>query len=132
MNTPDPEYVDINKIRPGPIRNESLPADLLEHVRAIYDVVGPYLDTTLEQFEIGFMRDAHPEDEVAVWCSITAVWIAYHEQYLDNEYLPDEDEKSLIGALIAISTGVEDVDALGVPADVGRKLLACCDELEKE
>ena len=136
MNSPDPEPVDLSKLKPGPIRHESLPPELLEHVQAIYDVVGPYLDATLEQFEIDFMRDAHPEREVAVWCNITAAWIAYHEQYLDNEYLPDEDEKQLFAALIVISTGaytgVEDFEALGVAPDVGRKLLACYDALGEE
>lgn len=132
MNTPDPEPVDLSKLKPGPIRHESLPPELLEHVHAIYDVVGPYVSDSLEQFEIGFMRDAHPESEVAVWCNITAAWIAYHEQYLDNEYLPDEDEKKLIGALIAISTGVEDVVALGVAPDVGQELLACYNAVGEE
>jgi len=32
---------------------------------------------TLEQFEVGFMRDMHPEREVDVWCSITAAWLDY-------------------------------------------------------
>ena len=49
-----------------------------------------------------------------------------------NPALPDEDEKKLIAALIAISTGVEDVEALGMPVDVGRKLLACYDALGEE
>ena len=132
MNEPDPKPVDPRELKPGPIRDESLPPELLEHVQAIYDVVGPYFDMTLEQFEIGFMRDAHPEREVAVWCSITAAWIAYHEQHLDNEYLPDEDEAKLITALIMISTGVDDVNALGVAPDVGQKLLACFDALDEE
>lgn len=132
MNTPDPEPVDLSKLKPGPIRHESLSPELLEHVHAIYDVIGPYVSGSLEQFEIGFMRDAHPETEVAVWVSITAAWIAYHEQYLDNEYQSDEEEKKLIGALIAISTGVDDVEALGVPEDVGQKLLACYDALGEE
>jgi hypothetical protein len=132
MSTPDPEFIDPKKLKPGPIRNESLPPKLLEQIEAVYDVVGPYLNTTLEQFEIGFMRDAEPEDEVAVWCSITAAWIAYHEQHLGNEMLPDEDEKKLLGALLSISTGVEDVEKLGVSADVGRKLLACYGVLGEE
>jgi len=132
MSTPEPEFVDPKKLKPGPIRNESLPPEMLEQIRAVYDVVGPYFNTTLEQFEIGFMRDANPADEVAVWWSITAAWIAYHEKHLGDEMLPDEDEKKLLGALISISTGVEDVDALGVPADVGLKLLACYDALGEE
>jgi hypothetical protein len=132
MTTPEPEPFDLSKLRPGPIRHESLPPELLELIEAIHDVVGPYLDTTLEQFEIGFRRDANPEDEVAVWCSITAAWIAYHEKYLGDKYLPDDDENRLLGALIAISTGVDEVEKLRVPADVGRKLLACYAQLGQE
>lgn len=132
MNEPDPQPIDLSQLRPGPIRNETLPPELLEKIRAIHEVIGPYLGKTLEQFEIGFMRDAHPADEVALWCYITAAWIDYHEQHLDSEYLPDEDEKKLVAALIAISTGVHDPAALKVPADVATKLLACYDAIGEE
>ena len=128
----DPEHIDLNELKPGPIRHETLPPELLEQVRAVYDLMGTYLGTTLEQFEIGFMRDADPKSEVAVWCSITAAWIAYHEEHLGDELLPDEDERKLISALILISTGVEDVEKLGVPEDVGQKLMACYDGIGKD
>jgi len=121
----EPEYVDPSQLRPGPIRNESLPPELLEQIKVIFDVIGPYLDMTLEQFEIGFMRDMHPESEVAVWCSITAAWLDYHEKFLGGETLPDEDEGKILGSLIAISTGVEDLSKLNVPVEVGRRLLQC-------
>jgi hypothetical protein len=62
----EPEYVDPKQLRPGPIRNESLPPELLEQIKAVFDVIGPYINMTLEQFEIGFMRDMHPENEVAL------------------------------------------------------------------
>ena len=78
------------------------------------------------------MRDANPVDEAAVWCSITAAWLDYHEQYLDGELLADEEEKKLIAALVAISTGVEDVTVLRVPPDVGQRLLQCYDGLSEE
>ena len=84
MTSPDPEPIDLNKLHPGPIRHETLSPDLLDHIQAVYDVVGPYLSTTLEQFEIGFMRETNPEDEVAVWASITAAWIDYHKQGVDR------------------------------------------------
>jgi hypothetical protein len=132
MSTPDPEPVDPNQVRSGPIRNESLPPELLEHVQAVYDVIEPYLDTTLEQFEINFMRDMHPEDDVFIWASITAAWMDYHKQHLDDELLSEKDEKELFAALIAISTGVKDAGTLDVPADVGKKLLACYDALKDE
>jgi hypothetical protein len=105
---------------------------MLEQIKAIYDVIGPYFGKTLEQFEINFMRDMHPETEVIIWCSITAAWLAYHEKFLNDEDQPDEEEKKLLSALIVISTGVEDVTKLGVPVEVGRKLLQCYNDLAKE
>jgi hypothetical protein len=128
----DPEPIDSRQLRPGPIRHKSLPRDLLEQIRAVYEVLGAFLGTTLEQFEITFMRDSSPEQEVAVWCSVAAAWLAYHEHYLADEVQPEAVERKLIAALIAISTGVEDVEALGVPVDVGRTLLACYDGLSEE
>jgi len=59
------DYIDPGQLRPGPIRHASLPPELLEPIRAVYEIVGPYLDTTLEQFEVNFMRDMHPDEEVA-------------------------------------------------------------------
>jgi hypothetical protein len=128
----EPEYIDPRQLRSGPIQHESLPPELLERIQAVYNVIGPYVNITLEQFEIAFMRDTHPEREVDIWCCIAAAWIAYHKEYLGNELLPDEAEKDLVAALVAISTGVEDVQILRVPEDVGRKLMACYDGLGKE
>ena len=127
-----PEHVDPKQLRPGPIRNESLPPELLEQIKAVFDVIGPYIGMTLEQFEVGFMRDMHPESEVNLWCRIAKGWLAYHEKFLHNETLAGEDEKALLGALIAISTGVEDVTKLNVPIEVGHRLIACYDEPAKE
>lgn len=125
----DPEHVDLSQLRPGPIRNESLSPELLDQIKAVFDLIGPYLSMTLEQFEIGFMRDMHPENEVALWCNITAAWDDYHVIYLNGKTLPDEEERKLLGALIAISTGVEDESKLNVPEEVGRRLLACYDDV---
>jgi hypothetical protein len=67
-----------------------------------------------------------------VWCSIAAAWLAYHEKHLGDETLPGEEERRLLGALIAIFTGVEDVAKLNLPLEVGRRLLQCYDDLRKE
>jgi hypothetical protein len=127
----EPEHVDPKTLRSGPIRNESLPPELLDQIKAVFDVIGPYIGMTLEQFEIGFMRDMHPQSEVALWFRITKAWLAYHEDFLANETLPDEDERKLLGALIAISTGIEDVSKLNVPGEVGRRLVRCYDDPAK-
>jgi hypothetical protein len=102
-----------------------LPQDLLGQIKAVYEVIGPHIGMTLEHFEIDFMRNLHPEREVAVWCGIAKSWLAYHEDFLGNETLPDEEEQKLLGALVAISTGVQDLSKLNVPVEVGRRLVQC-------
>jgi hypothetical protein len=124
----EPEHVDPKQLRPGPIRHRSLPPEMLEQIKAVFDVIGPYINMTLEQFEINFMRDMHPEREVAVWFRITKAWLAYHEDFLENETLPNEEELKLLGALVAISTGIEDVSKLNVPVEVGPRLVQCYDD----
>jgi hypothetical protein len=98
---------------------------MLEQIQAVYDVIGDYVGMPLEQFEVGFMRDLHPESEVGLWCSITAAWLAYHEDFLGSKTLPIEAERQLLGALIVISTGIKDVSKLDVPAEIGRRLVQC-------
>jgi hypothetical protein len=56
----------------------------------------------------------------------------YHEKYLNDDTLPDEEERKLLGALIVISTAVEEVPRLGVPVEVARRLFECYDGLSKE
>ena len=40
MSTPDPEYVDPKELKPGPIRQEALPDDLLKLMRLerVFDI----------------------------------------------------------------------------------------------
>lgn len=125
----DSEDIDPRKIRPGPIRYDSLPPELLEQIKVVFDLLGPYLGTSLEQFEINFMRDSDPDKEVAVWISIMAAWMDYHEKYVGEDALPDNEERKLLAALIAISTGLEDVSKLNVPVEAGQRLLRCYDDL---
>ena len=82
---PDPEPIDPNQIRPGPIRHQSLPLDLLHQIKEVFDMVGPFIGKTLEQFEINFMRDSDPASEVVVWQSIVAAWQMYHEKFLGGK-----------------------------------------------
>jgi hypothetical protein len=116
-------------MRSGPIRHDSLPDQLLEHIDSIHRRIGKYLGMNLEQFEIGFMREETPETEVAIWRSIAQAWADFHEKYVGAVRLPHEEEKSLIVALIAISMGVQKVEKLGVPVEVGNRLLACFDSV---
>ena len=106
--------------------------DLHEQIRAIHEVVGHFFNMSLKEFEAGFLRNADPESQVAHWSGVAAAWIAYHEEYLNDEVLPHADEKRLISALIAIAAGVDDVSKLGVAPEVGQRLLECYEGLEEE
>ncbi|WP_182870651.1 hypothetical protein [Stieleria mannarensis] len=132
MNDPEPESIKLTALQPGPIRHESLSLELLDQVQAVYDLIGPFLGTTLERFELNLMRDSDPEQEVAIWYSITAAWISYHDKYLGAALLTDDEEEKLIAALIAISTGANDINRFGVPEPVGQLLLNCYDQLGAE
>lgn len=95
MNNSDPERIAPNDIQAGPIRNDSLPPELLERIRAVHDVIGKYISNSLEQFEISFVRDADPEDEVVIWSNISAAWLGYYKKHLGDELLSDKEEKKL-------------------------------------
>jgi hypothetical protein len=125
------EPIGPEKIQGGPIRQKTLPPGLLDLIGQVYDAIGPYLDMNLEQFEVGFMRDTHPEREVAVWCFITRAWFTYHEKYLNNKTVTDELERSMLGALVSISSGVHDVTQLKVASKIGRRLLQCWADVRK-
>lgn len=128
----DDDPIDPDQIRSGPIRHESLSPEVIEQMEAVYAVIGPYLGKSLEQLEVSIMRDSCPEDEAVIWVSITAAWDAYHTKYLDDEVLDDAEEKKIVAALIAISTGQEDVSKLPVAEEIGQRLLECYDGLADE
>lgn len=129
MNAPQPSSVALKLRRSGPIRHESLSPDLLARVGAIHGLIGKYLGVNLEQFEIGFMRHEMPGVEVAIWNRIAMAWTDFHQKYIGRIQLPVGEEKTLIASLFAISKGFQELEKLGVPVEVGSRLLACYEGL---
>jgi hypothetical protein len=80
---------EIRKVNPaslhiGPLRRESLSQDQEERVHAVYRYLAPYLGTTLEQFEIGFLRDSDPDSEINVWLAIAQIHRDFIKQHTDK------------------------------------------------
>lgn len=117
-------------LRRGPILHHTLPQELLDKIKAIYDLIGPYLETTLEQFEVDFMRESVPEVEVAIWTKIAAAWHRYHDLDLDGLPLPFLDELTIVTALIAISTGIIESGSLDISAELWERLVQCYHDSE--
>jgi hypothetical protein len=91
--------VDADKIRPGRIRQPSLPDALLKRIRAIHTAVKGVYDQPLEQMELNFMRDSDPEREVALWERIVAAMS--HA----SAAMPELDRKMILKTLLAYSMG---------------------------
>jgi len=116
---------NLSDLKEAPLRHASLPPELLEKIKLLFQTVGRYVydeKYTLEQWEVGFMRDAHPEREIAVWSHIFCAWKQYHVLFLNDEVRNFRYEKRLVQALIGISTGG---DQLGVPPLVEQRLREC-------
>jgi hypothetical protein len=91
--------VDADALKSGPIRHETISDDLLERVRVIYDGIRDFYGSTLEQFEIGFMRDSHPEKEIAVWERILVA------TDIVTAAMPNLKRKMVLRTLLAYSMG---------------------------
>ncbi len=118
--------IRLSQLQKGPIRHESLSDELLEGLKFAYDTVGHFIHPTWEQWEIDFMRDLHSETEIRIWLRIALSWQLYHDKFVKDEVLSDEQEKNLVGTLIQISRGVTEAKQLSlVTKTVGQDLVKC-------
>lgn len=101
-NTPNIRMVKACDLRLSPLQRESLTQQQEEAARAIFEYLTPYLDTTFEQFEINFLRDANPDAEIQVWYQIAVI----HSSILEhNPDATDDDGKDVFSSLLIISMG---------------------------
>lgn len=118
------ETVRFSQIRPAPIRHESLPADLLPRIEATYRAIGHYQCPSLEQWELGFMRDTNPEGEVAVWEVLAKAFHIYKQKCWKGGRLKRKRASQIIAALSMISWG-QPLSMIKENAAVSRQLLQC-------
>lgn len=84
---------------------EGLPPELEALARQLYQKVGIYNSKTFEQWELGFLQDANPDKELAVWADIADA----HHRYMVNH--PAADPRTIVSLLIIASTGGDGGDA---------------------
>lgn len=96
---------ELKKLKPGPIQHEELPGFLLDIMRWTFKITGRFIVPTLEQWELGFMRDMHVDKQVGMWHRLSFAFISYHQR----KRLPlrsHEEETRLIGGLITQASSV--------------------------
>jgi hypothetical protein len=71
------EKVDLRKLRPGPIRHESIPPELVGRIRLVRAALLRVYPHSMSFWLDGFKRDTHPSDEIAYWEHVAAVFLEY-------------------------------------------------------
>src|SRR6516162_649662 len=90
----------------GPSRHENLSPESLATGRSTYQDVGRYIFPSFEQWELGFLRERHPERELATWASIAKAFNDFLAKAGRNSAAVSQGEaRSLVGLLTAISGG---------------------------
>ncbi len=93
------EFIDPRKIRSGNIKHEGLDPEWEKIARHTFQVVGHLVKPTYGQWELGFLRDQSPEQEIFLWLVISN---AFEVAVVEH---PDLEEKAILGDLIRISAG---------------------------
>src|SRR5262249_50890446 len=87
--------VSPSEIGPGRIQHPELPTLLLDIIRWTYKVVGHYVQPTLEQWELGFMKDMHVAREVSFWHRLAFAFLTYHRRR-GLSLRGDDEERPLV------------------------------------
>jgi hypothetical protein len=88
--------------REGLIVSTDLTDDQTETIRQIHGLLSPYLNTPFERFELNFLRNSHPEQEILSW---TRIANAHQEFRTEYPTASNEEAKAAFKGLLLMSTG---------------------------
>ncbi|TSE10482.1 hypothetical protein [Aquimarina algiphila] len=66
----DYQEIEVEKLTPGPIVNESLTDKQLDHIRTIHDTFLEVYPISLDETITNFKRDQNPDNEIEVWLAM--------------------------------------------------------------
>jgi len=90
------ETMNPESLKPGPIRHTALPPNLLKRAIALEPVFADVYPVTHEKWIEGFRRDAHPENEIAIWEQIAAAYT----QFIKDRQVPIAQRREAFGLLL--------------------------------
>jgi hypothetical protein len=94
--------VSLSDLTPGPIRHATLPAALIERIKAYKKILGDTDPGSLDAVIDNFKRDLNPDKEVAVWERIAHVF----QNFTTGHDITDGGRRrEVLRALLILSTG---------------------------
>jgi len=118
------QCIRLADVKASPIRRESFPPELSRRIEATYREIGHYQEPTLEQWELGFMRETNPENEVAVWEVLAKAFRSYRQKCWKGGRLKRREAQQIIAHLCMISMG-QPLAILKADAVTKRQLYQC-------
>jgi hypothetical protein len=97
--------IKTSDLHEGPIRHRLLPVDFVARIRKFKAILGDVNRIPLEDLIDSFKRDAHPENELAVWERIASTFQLYLSQ---NPTADPILRKEIYAVLVAASMGADD------------------------
>lgn len=89
--------IPVEKLQKGPYQHELLAGSLVARIKAYKAILHEVEPTTLEEAMDDFLRDVHPEREIAIWEKIAE---SYQEQVNRNPSMTTQEKIILYATLL--------------------------------
>jgi hypothetical protein len=97
--------IELTDLKGGPIVHPVLSDDLVRRIKAFKQILADADNATLDEVMDDFKRDAHPEQEIAIWERIAATYAMFLSHNPTDDLATKHD---VFSVLLIASLGMED------------------------
>src|SRR5262245_19673392 len=96
--------VEVNKLKPGPIRHSTLTDKQMARIERLQEIFSEVSPQPLEKWVDDFKRDMNPDNELAVWESMATAY----QTFVASKTLPQDGKKDAFGVVLLRSCASEE------------------------
>src|SRR5262245_9142116 len=89
-------WISVGELKMGERQAESFPEEMRDHFREIKSKLDEVYAMSLEEWEDGFLRDEHPEQEIALWLHVADIY----NRFASDSNLTLEQKKEYFRVLV--------------------------------
>jgi hypothetical protein len=101
---PKAEWIDPNKLEPGPIRHASLTEEQMSRIKRLQNTFSEADPSPLEKWVEDFKRDTNPENELKIWEAMAKAY----EGFTTNRNLTLDAKKEVFQVILLRSGAPEE------------------------